>query len=93
MTPIGSCNKHSFITPQQQQDNIPKANMPKVNIQQVKEQTLIQETVKVQDNKSKLSIYVSYAETKATMTINANLQLIFCKELKMRFKALITHMM
>ena len=93
MTQTRSCDKHNFITPQQQQDNIPQASIPKVNVHQTKEQTHIQETVKVQDNLSKLNMYVSYVETKATMIINANLQLIFCKELKRHFNALITHMM
>ena len=42
----GSCDKQSFITPQQQQVNTLKANIPKVNIHPVKEQTFIQETIK-----------------------------------------------
>ena len=46
MTLIGSCDKHSFITPQQQQANTHKANIPKVNIHPIKGQTLMQETIK-----------------------------------------------
>ena len=74
MTLTGSCDKHSFITPQQQQANTHKANIPKGNIHPVKEQTLIQETIKIQDNQSKLNTYVSFVEIKATTTINVSLQ-------------------
>ena len=92
MTLIGSCDKHSFITPQQQQANTHKANIPKVNIHPVKGQTLMQETIKIQDNQSKLNKYVSFAEIKAIMTINVSLQQILCKELKRHFNALTIHM-
>ena len=91
MTLAGSCDKHSFTTPQLQQVNIHKANIPKVNIHPVKEQTLIQETIKIQDNQSKLNTYVSYAEIKATKTINVSLQQTLCKELKRCFNTLTIH--
>ena len=93
MTLIGNCNSHSFTTPPQHQANILQVNTPKVNIHQLKEQTLIQETVKTQDNPSKLSTYVTFAEIKATMTINVSLQQILCKEPKRCFNVLIIHMM
>ena len=92
MTLTGSCDKHSFTTPQQQQANTLKANIPKVNIHPVKEQTLIQETIKIQDNQSKLNTYVSFVEIKAIRTINVSLQQTLCKELKWRFNALTIHM-
>ena len=92
MTLIGSCDKHNFITPQQQQANTHKANILKVSIHPVKGQTHIQETVKILDNQSKLNTCVSFAEIKAITTINASLQQILCKELKRRFNALTIHM-
>ena len=91
MTLMGSCGKHSFITPQQQQANTHKANIPKVSIHPVKEQTHIQETVKILDNQSKLNTYVSFAEIKAITTINVSLQQTLCKELKRHFNALTIH--
>ena len=92
MTLIGSCDKHSFITPQQQQANTHKANIPKINIHPVKGQTHIQETIKILDNQSKLNTYVSSAEIKAIMTINVSLQQTLCKECKRHFNTLIIHM-
>ena len=97
MTLIGSCDKHNFITPQQQQANthkanIHKANILKVSIHPVKGQTHIQETIKILDNQSKLNMYVSFVEIKAIMTTNVNLQQTLCKEHKRCFNALITHM-
>ena len=68
-----------FTTPQQQQDNIPKASIHKGNIHRVKDNYHTQETVKITDNLSKLNMYVSCVETKAIMITNVNLQLILCK--------------
>ena len=93
MTLTGSCNKLSFTTPQQQQDSISKDSSQKANIHQIRDKRHIKETVKIQDNQSKLNTYVSYAEIKATMTINVNLQQISCKEHKKHFNALTTCMM
>ena len=92
MTLTGSCDKHSFITPRQQQANTLTANISKINIHPVKEHTLIQETIKIQGNQSKLNTYVSFVEIKATMTINVSLQQTFCKELKRCSNALTIHM-
>ena len=93
MTLTGNCNKHNFMTPSQYQANILQGNTPKVNIHQLREQTLIQETVKAQDNPSRLSIYASFAEIKATISINVSLQQILCSELKRHFNVRIIHMM
>ena len=93
MVLTASCDKHNFTTPQQQQGSIPKASIHKGNIHPTRDKCLIQETVKIQDKQSKLNTYVSYAERKATMTINVSLQQISCKEHKKHFNALTTCMM
>ena len=87
MTLTGSCDKCNFTTPHLQQGNIPKDSIHRDNFPPIKGKRLIQETVKIQDNQSKLNTYVSYAEIKATMTTNVNLQQISCKEHKKRFNA------